>query len=84
MALGVPIVTTNGGGNPELITHEEEGLLVSFDDKDAIVKAIERVVADTALEENLVTHARTRAHSFGLERMVQHIAKELKQYERTR
>ena len=42
MDIGVPIVTTPVGGNIELITDDQEGLLVSYNDTKQIMDAITR------------------------------------------
>ncbi len=46
MSIGTPIVTTNVGGNPELIIDGETGLLTLYNDGDALRKAIENVIHD--------------------------------------
>jgi glycosyltransferase involved in cell wall biosynthesis len=49
MAAGLPVVSTNVGGVPEMVLHNETGLLVSPDDPAALVDAIEKFVVDPAL-----------------------------------
>lgn len=43
LAMGIPVVTTNVGGNPELIEHGVTGMLVDHDDRVALQKAIEEI-----------------------------------------
>ena len=68
--LGVPTIATAVGGNPELVTHEENGLLVPARDTAALADAIERLLADAALRERLAGTARESAKRFSVERMV--------------
>ncbi|MEK7662227.1 MAG: glycosyltransferase family 4 protein [Patescibacteria group bacterium] len=70
MAIGTPIVTTNAGGNPEIIRNEENGLLVEPDDRDALVNAIERVLVDDDLAFRLSQGAKETVATFTSARMV--------------
>jgi sugar transferase (PEP-CTERM/EpsH1 system associated) len=42
MAAARPVIATNVGGNPELVEHEQTGLLVPSDDCEALVTALRR------------------------------------------
>jgi glycosyltransferase involved in cell wall biosynthesis len=71
MALGAPVVSTRVGGIPELVVHEQTGLLVPERDPEALADALERLLADHELAAALA--ARGRAHveaHFSLERSV--------------
>lgn len=70
MALGVPVVTTSIGGNPEMIRHEHNGLLVKPDDSDALARAIERLLVDDALAFQIATEAQKTAAEFSVSRMI--------------
>jgi glycosyltransferase involved in cell wall biosynthesis len=59
-ARGRPVVATDGGGIPDLVTHEVEGLLVPPADTIALAAALERVLADRDLAERMGAAARTR------------------------
>jgi len=48
LAMGTPVVATDAMGNPELVRHEGNGLLVSPRDPDAIARAVLRLLADPA------------------------------------
>jgi len=73
MAVGTPIVTTNVGGNGELLTHEETGLLVAYDDSEALKQMIRKIMEDEMLRARLTQAARERAESFTLARMVHEV-----------
>ena len=51
--VGVPVISTNVGGTPEIIRHGQTGLLVEPDDADALAAAIERLDHDSALARQL-------------------------------
>ena len=48
MAAGVPVVATEVGGVPEIVTHDESALLVSQRDPHAMAAAIGRVLTDAS------------------------------------
>ena len=54
------MVATDGGGIPDLVTHEVEGLLVPPADSMALAVALERVLADRELAERMGAAARVR------------------------
>jgi glycosyltransferase involved in cell wall biosynthesis len=58
MALGVPCISTTVTGIPELVRHEETGLLHEPGDHRALADAIDRVTRDRALAHTLVRNAR--------------------------
>jgi glycosyltransferase involved in cell wall biosynthesis len=71
MALGKPVIAAAAGGNPELVTHDVDGLLVPPLDSAAWAVALERVLLDAALASRLGEAARRTARErFSLERTV--------------
>jgi L-malate glycosyltransferase len=72
MACGKPIVATTAGGIPEVVVHEETGLLVPPRDPPAMAAAIARLLADPGLRRQMgeAGLARVRTH-FSAETMVQ-------------
>jgi glycosyltransferase involved in cell wall biosynthesis len=52
-AMGLPVVSTDVGGIPDLLTHEQTGLLVPDDDDEAMAAAVLRLVRDHELAERL-------------------------------
>lgn len=67
MALGLPVVSTNVGGLPFLISHNEEGLLVSANDVNAFVEAIEELKENKKLKDQLITNARKKVEKLDWE-----------------
>jgi glycosyltransferase involved in cell wall biosynthesis len=64
MAAQKPIISSNIGAIPEIITHEENGLLLTPGDVAELVKAILRLLADSALAARLATNAQNDARSY--------------------
>lgn len=58
MALGTPCISTDVTGIPELIEHEETGLLVSQNDWLGLANAIMKIRTDKKLRETLSSNAR--------------------------
>lgn len=75
MDLGIPIVTTNVGGNPELITDGVSGLLVAPHDTDNLKKAIVRMLDNESLRTRMVQNARVKLQEFTQEAEVARFAK---------
>ncbi|MGA9041763.1 MAG: glycosyltransferase [Terriglobales bacterium] len=62
MAAGVPVVASNVGGNPELIT-EARGALVPPNDEQALADAIERLLRDAPLRKEMSRNAKQFAQA---------------------
>ncbi len=58
MASGCAPIATNVGGNVDVITHEQTGLLCPSEDVTALAVAIRRVMTDSAFAQKLVQSAR--------------------------
>lgn len=80
MDIGTPIVTTDAGGNTELITNRVNGFLVSFNDREALCAAITEVLSHSESRERLVQAAQARSMLFTKEVVVQEIVTVLKKY----
>lgn len=55
-AARVPVVATRVGGVPEIVRHEDTGLLVPTEDAAALAQGITRLNADADLRERLITN----------------------------
>ncbi len=78
MSIGIPIITTPVGGNPELITDGVEGRLVDVNDTVAFDAAISTLLADEKMQRDYVTAARSRSESFSASAAVEKIVATLK------
>lgn len=70
MDIGTPIVTTTAGGNPELITDGVSGFMVTFNDEEALIEAIRRVLEYPETRTRIVQSARARSRNFTETRMI--------------
>lgn len=70
LSVGAPIVTTNVGGNPELITDGVTGLLVPYDDRDALLRGINRILEEPVFAQHITEAGKAFVASFTVERMV--------------
>jgi glycosyltransferase involved in cell wall biosynthesis len=75
MASGLPVVVTDVGGNPELVTHGVEGLLIPRRDARAGAEALRMLLSDRALRARMGQAAAARARShYRLDTTVQRYA----------
>lgn len=61
MAVGLPVIATRVGGNPELVRDGNTGLLVARDDDAALAAAVRDLRADAARRERLAAAGRAFA-----------------------
>jgi glycosyltransferase involved in cell wall biosynthesis len=66
-ASGLPVVTTNAGGIPYIVTDEETGLIVAPDDHEAIARSAIRLIEDQDLAERLAARAREECKQYELD-----------------
>ena len=72
MAIGQAIVATRAGGIPEVVAHDQTGVLVPPGDADALAAAIVQLLRDPTRRARLGAAGHERARtSFSVERMVQ-------------
>lgn len=64
MALGLPIVSTNVGGIPFLISDKENGLLIADNDTEGMTNAIIEIFDNEILRGKITTNARNTVESF--------------------
>jgi glycosyltransferase involved in cell wall biosynthesis len=71
MACGTPVVSTRCPSGPEeIITPEEDGLLVPIEDAPALAADISRLLADAPLRQRLAAGGKRRAADFRVEKIV--------------
>lgn len=64
MACALPVVATRVGGTPEIITSNEQGLLVPAADPQELALALARVLNDAALRQRLGNNGRRRVEQY--------------------
>ncbi len=70
MQAGTPVITTNVGGNPEVVEHEKTGLLVEYNNKEQLKAAILKLYEDKELREKLAENAKKELEKFSFEKMI--------------
>ncbi len=60
MATGLPVITTNVGGVPDIIDDGEQGFLIPPDDGQALAASLERLLDDAALRRAMSARARAK------------------------
>ena len=78
MALDIPIVTTDAGGNPELIENGKEGILVKPNSRRVLITAIKKILTDSSFTQTLIKNGRRRITNFNEEDMLTELVKILK------
>jgi glycosyltransferase involved in cell wall biosynthesis len=75
MAAALPVVSTPVSGIPEVLRHEDSGLVVPEADANAIADAVERLLDDPPLRRRLGASARAFVQSeFDLDRNIDRLA----------
>ncbi|WP_028490503.1 glycosyltransferase family 4 protein [Thiothrix lacustris] len=71
MACGLPVVATNGSSLPEVVTHEQGGLLCPLGDVEAFASAIQALAEDSNLRQRMGAFNRAEVEQrFTLQQMV--------------
>ena len=55
--LKVPVIATNVGGNPELVTHQKTGILVPPEDPEKLMIAINNLLDNEEAKRNFANNA---------------------------
>ncbi len=72
MAAGLPVIVSAVGGLPEIVRHEETGLLIPPKDSEALAQSLARVLENPGLAQSLGQKAREHVQAqYSLERMAQ-------------
>lgn len=66
----VPVVVSNGGGNPDLVPHEEMGLVFPVGDAKALSLCLARLLDDAELSERCVHNAYLKTQDMSLPAML--------------
>ncbi|MEK7659541.1 MAG: glycosyltransferase family 4 protein [Patescibacteria group bacterium] len=71
MAAGVPLITTNSGGNPELIKQGENGFMVKYNDELNLTEAIRGVFNYQDIREKFIEEGKKTARKFTVGKMAE-------------
>jgi glycosyltransferase involved in cell wall biosynthesis len=71
LALGLPVVSTNVGGIPYLLKHENNALLVDDSDLKAMHASLLKVMTDSDLRTHLINNGRTLAEQMDIKAVSQ-------------
>ena len=74
MSLGKPIVASNVGGIPDLVTHGKNGFLVPARNPEKLAKYIQILIEDKEKKEKMGQAGKEMAKIFSKEKMVENIA----------
>lgn len=80
MDLGLPVVTTDVGGNPELIKDNISGILVPYNDREELLGALVRMATHEEFRKQVVKHARIRVTDFEEENIIDELVAFLKSH----
>ncbi|HVG30156.1 MAG TPA: glycosyltransferase family 4 protein [Pyrinomonadaceae bacterium] len=64
LAAGLPVVTTDAGGIPYIVSHEETCLMIARDDHEAMADSALRLLADEELAARIARNAREHCRKF--------------------
>ncbi len=71
LSYGVPVLSTNIAGIPEIVTHEKNGLLVDVGDDDAALKSMNRLYLSKSLRTKFAQEGmKTYKEKFTLNKMI--------------
>jgi glycosyltransferase involved in cell wall biosynthesis len=72
MAAGLPVIVSEVGGLPEIVQHEDTGLLIPPKDPEALAQSLARVLEEPGLAQRLGQKAREQVQEkYSLERLAQ-------------
>jgi len=80
MACGVPVIAARSGGIPEIIRHQQDGLLVAPGNVEELQAALTSLLRDQSIRERYAKSALGRAERFSLD---SHVVKMVEIFENT-
>lgn len=70
MAAGVPVIATDVGGIPEIIEHEQNGLLVPVHSPESIVEEVHKMANNPDLTRKLIQNGYATVQKFSVDQMM--------------
>lgn len=71
MSVGVPIVASNAGGNPELISQNENGILVNYNNLDELFEGVKTILGNKELADRFVASSKEKLKKFNWEKNIE-------------
>ena len=71
MHAGTPVITTNVGGNKEVIKQGENGFMVRYNDEANLFEAIKTVWQSNEIKQKFIDNGRETIKNFTVDRMVE-------------
>ena len=65
-ACGIPVVATNAGGIPEIVKHNQTGLIASVGDEQALANNVDQILSNAELKNSLVKNANEFVKHFSI------------------
>ena len=78
MALGKPVVATRPGGPEEIITHDSDGQLVTWNKPDEMAEAILKYLRDPEWARSVGQRARQRSGGYAMEKFAERVGNALR------
>lgn len=69
MSAGVPLITTNAGGNKEIIHQGQNGFMVKYNDEFNLVEVIRTLWTNSEIQERFIAEGKKTAAYFSIEKM---------------
>ena len=79
MALGKPVVATRPGGPEEIITHDSDGQLVTWNQPDELAEAILKYLRDPEWARSVGQRARQRSAEYSMEKYAKRLGDALRE-----
>ena len=80
MSIGTPLITTKIGGNPELITHGVEGILVGYNEREEWKEALLLTLRESEQAHERAERAKRKSENFPQEKMIDSLLRILRAY----
>ena len=75
MAMGLPVIGAKSGGVPEIIKHNQTGILVEPENAQYLAKAIERLIKDDGLYKKIIKNALVEVKKYDLSLYLERLEK---------
>lgn len=71
MMVGVPVITTPAGGNPELVAHLKNGILIEQNTGEELTKQLSNLLDNVSLQTKLIEEGKAAAQRYSWDRLLQ-------------